>query len=58
MIGTDEDFVSELLEEKGVAAVHGRAFGEGPNFRVSYATSLADLESACKKIQTFTASLR
>ena len=58
MIGTDEDFVTELLEETGVAVVHGSAFGQGPNFRVSYATSLAQLENACKKIQTFTGALR
>jgi aspartate aminotransferase len=57
VIGTDEDFVSELLEDQGVAAVHGSAFGQGPNFRVSYATSLDVLETACKKIQSFTASL-
>lgn len=55
---TDEDFVTELLETEGVAAVHGTAFGQGPNFRVSYATSLAVLEKACHKIQSFTASLR
>ena len=58
VIGTDEDFVTELLEETGVAVVHGSAFGSGPNFRVSYATSLGELENACKKIQTFTAALR
>jgi aspartate aminotransferase len=58
VIATDEDFVSELLGETGVAAVHGTAFGQGPNVRVSYATSLGLLEDACKRIQTFTASLR
>jgi aspartate aminotransferase len=58
LIKNDEDFVTELLEQEGVAAVQGSAFGTGPNFRVSYATSLANLESACRKIQTFTASLR
>jgi aspartate aminotransferase len=58
VIATDEDFVAELLEAEGVATVHGSAFGQGPNFRVSYATSLANLEKACKKIQNFTASLR
>ena len=57
-IGGDEDFVSELLEQEGVAAVHGSAFGQGPNFRVSYATSLKQLKEACKKIQNFTAELR
>ena len=58
VIETDEDFVAELLEAEGVATVHGSAFGQGPNFRVSYATSLANLEKACRKIQNFTASLR
>ena len=58
VIGTDEDFVAELLEAEGIATVHGSAFGQGPNFRVSYATSLANLEQACKKIQNFTAGLR
>ena len=38
--------------------VHGSAFGQGPNFRVSYATSLQQLEEACRKIQKFTAELR
>jgi aspartate aminotransferase len=57
-IETDEEFVMELLEQEGVAAVHGSAFGLGPNMRISYATSLAQLETACKKIQKFTAELR
>jgi aspartate aminotransferase len=57
-IATDVDFVSELLEQEGVAAVQGSAFGLGPNFRVSYATSLKQLQEACKKIQKFTAELR
>jgi len=57
-IETDEDFVMELLNEEGVAVVHGSAFGQGPNFCVSYATSLDELEEACKKIQRFTAELR
>ena len=58
MIESDEDFVSELLEPEGVAAVQGAAFGQVPNFRISYATSLKQLEEACKKIQKFTAELR
>ena len=58
VIETDEDFVTELLDAEGIAVVHGTAFGQGPNFRVSYATSLEQLEKACKKIQKFTAELR
>ena len=58
VIATDEDFVTELLETEGIAAVHGTAFGLGPNFRISYATSNKNLEDACGKIQRFTAALR
>jgi aspartate aminotransferase len=57
-IATDEDFVSELLETEGVAAVHGSAFGLGPNFRISYATSNQLLEEACRRIQRFCGALR
>jgi aspartate aminotransferase len=57
VIDNDEAFVSELLEQEGVAVVHGSAFGLGPNFRISYATSEALLEEACARIQRFTASL-
>ncbi|MBN9135197.1 MULTISPECIES: pyridoxal phosphate-dependent aminotransferase [unclassified Phyllobacterium] len=58
VIETDEDFVSELLSSEAVAAVHGSAFGLGPNLRISYATSDAKLEEAGKRIQRFCASLR
>ena len=57
-IDSDVDFVTALLEEQGVAVVQGSAFGMGPNFRVSYATSNAALEKACAGIQSFCASLR
>ena len=55
---TDEDFVTELLESEGVAAVHGSAFGLGPNLRISYATSNSLLEDACHRIQRFCGELR
>lgn len=57
-IATDEDFVSELLETEGIAVVHGTAFGQGPNFRISYAASTEELETACEGIQRFCATLR
>ena len=56
-IESDQDFVTELLEAEGVATVQGSAFGTGPNFRVSYATSDKALEDACSRIQRFCASL-
>jgi aspartate aminotransferase len=58
VIDNDETFVSELLDAEGVAVVHGSAFGLGPNFRISYATSEDLLEEACTRIQRFTASLK
>lgn len=51
VINTDEDFVTYILEDYGVAAVHGEAFGLSPHFRVSYATSTEALTEACKRIQ-------
>ena len=52
-IETDEDFVTALLEDEGVAAVHGSAFMFPGHFRVSYATSDAVLEDACNRIKRF-----
>lgn len=52
-IDTDEAFATALLEETGVAVVFGAAFGLSPYFRVSYATSDAQLTDACARIKTF-----
>ncbi len=57
-IKTDEDFVSALLDEEGVAVVHGAAFAMSPFFRISYATSTDQLEEACRRIQRFCGNLR
>jgi aspartate aminotransferase len=54
---SDEDFVTALLEDEGVAVVHGEAFGLSPFFRISYATSTEALKEACQRIQRFCASL-
>ena len=50
-IKNDEDFAAYLLEAVGVAVVFGEAFGLGPHFRISYATSDASLREACERIQ-------
>ena len=52
-IETDEDFCTALLEEEGVACVHGAAFMYPDHFRISYATSDANLVEACTRIQRF-----
>lgn len=57
-IGNDLDFVDALLEEEGVAVVHGAAFGLSPHFRISYATSTEALTEACTRIQRFCAGMR
>jgi len=56
-IETDEDFVTALLEEEGVAVVHGAAFGLSPFFRLSYAVSTETLNDGGERIQRFCASL-
>ena len=52
-LGTSADFAAALLEDEGVAVVHGTAFGLDPYFRISYATSTQLLEEACRRIIRF-----
>ena len=57
-IKDDESFVTALLEEEGVAAVHGAAFMYPGHFRISYATDTDSLVRACERIQRFCEGLR
>ena len=57
-ISSDEDFITYLLEDQGVAGVHGSAFGLSPYFRLSYATSDHILEDACNRIQLACSKLK
>ena len=52
-ITNDEAFVTALLDEEGVASVHGAAFMYPGHFRISYATSTELLREACARIQRF-----
>ncbi len=54
---TDKDFVEKLLEKAEVAVVQGSAFGLDGYFRISYATSMENLNKAMKRIKTFCDSL-
>jgi aspartate aminotransferase len=56
-LATDEDFVMALLEETGVALVHGTAFGSPGNMRLSYAASNRELQDAVARIQDFCAGV-
>ena len=55
---TDEDLIDYFLDDHGVAAVHGGAFGLSPAFRISYATSEEVLRKACTRIQEACAALK
>ena len=56
-IMNDTDFVQSLLENFGIAVVQGSAFGLEGFFRISYATSMKNLEKAMNKIKEFCESL-
>jgi aspartate aminotransferase len=56
-ITDDESFVIALLDEEGVATVHGAAFMYPGHFRISYATDTDSLREACRRIQRFCAAL-
>lgn len=58
LLQTDEDFVMALLEETGVALVHGAAFGLKGHFRLSYAASDAQLDGALARIHDFASACR
>ena len=54
--GTDKEFVTKLLETKGVLTVHGSGFGKqygSEHFRLVYLPSLEILDSAMNKIEDF-----
>jgi alanine-synthesizing transaminase len=54
--GNDKEFVTKLLESKGVLTVHGSGFGEqygSGHFRLVYLANLEILDSAMNKIEEF-----
>jgi aspartate aminotransferase len=57
-ITDDEAFVTALLEEQGVATVHGTAFLYPGHFRISYATDTESLEKACARIHEFCTAMK
>ncbi|MGV6875830.1 pyridoxal phosphate-dependent aminotransferase [Pseudochelatococcus sp. B33] len=50
VIETDTDFAMYLLEQFGVAVVPGSGFMASPYIRISYASSIAELERACARV--------
>jgi aspartate aminotransferase len=51
VLANDEDVGLYLLEQAGVAVVHGEAYGISPNFRISYACSMEVLEEGVRRIE-------
>ena len=56
-IKNDTDFVKKLLEQSMVAVVQGSAFGLEGYFRISYATSMENLNKAMTRIKKFCENL-
>ena len=56
-ITNSADLIDYLLDEANVAAVPGAAFGSDDHIRLSYATSLANIEEGMKRIKNAVAKL-
>jgi aspartate aminotransferase len=52
------DFCAKLLEQEKVAAVPGIAFGADDYIRISYATSMANIEKGLARIENFCKGLK
>ena len=51
------EFCAKLLEQEKVAAVPGIAFGADDYLRISYATSMANIEKGLERMERFCKSL-
>jgi aspartate aminotransferase len=54
---TSSDFCARLLEQEKVAAVPGVAFGADQYLRISYATSMANIEKGLDRMEKFVKAL-
>ena len=52
------EFCAKLLESEKVAAVPGIAFGADDYLRISYATSLANIEKGLNRLENFVKGLK
>ncbi len=58
VISDDDAFAKAFLKQEYVAVVHGSAFGMQGFFRISYATSMRELEEALNRLSRFQGSLK
>ena len=57
-INNSNDFATYLLEKANVAVVAGGAFGADNNIRLSYATSMANIEKGLDRIEKAVKALK
>ncbi|OAE53899.1 aspartate aminotransferase [Achromobacter insolitus] len=57
VLETDLDVVMFLLDTAGVAVLDGSAYGLSPYLRLSFATSMENIEEGCRRIREACASL-
>ena len=57
-IHTPQQFAERLLAEAHVAVVPGEAFGTDQHVRISYATSMHELERGMERLESYVAGLR
>jgi aspartate aminotransferase len=55
-VNSPADFAGKLLREAHVATVPGEGFGTHEHIRVSYATSMKELDRGLERLQKFLAS--
>jgi aspartate aminotransferase len=56
-VNSPADFAGKLLREAHVATVPGEGFGTDEHVRVSYATSIQELDRGLERLRKFVASL-
>ena len=57
-VNNDEDFSMYLLHKANVTTVYGSAFGNSNCIRISFATSMQNLEEAMNRIRTALSQLK
>jgi aspartate aminotransferase len=58
ILRSDQDFVSYLLETQNLAVLPGDAYGFSSFFRLSFATSMVQLEEGCSRLRLACEALR
>jgi aspartate aminotransferase len=57
-LGNDVDVMMYLLEQAGVATIDGTSYGQPGHLRISFATSMEQIEQGCARIAEAVAALK